>query len=154
LMLQQGSPRIEDLTFEFLKRVHDEQRLANERSGLKVLSRVLEHQGVNTQSLHLSEKNPIAMHPEDTKDPDFVPTDDDLNVEWLDWCTRWFKTSSIPKPTRNSIFAVVRKLGRWLAEVHPEVTSPAHWTRSLAAEVMALISRMNVGDYMSKRSRT
>jgi hypothetical protein len=35
--------------------------------------------------------------------------------------------------------------GRWLSQAHPEVTSPAQWTRELAAEYVAAVLSLKIG---------
>src|SRR5436305_12740660 len=39
------------------------------------------------------------------------------------------------------------KMGRWLAEKHPEITEPSQWTRQTCAAWVAAVDRMAVGDY-------
>jgi hypothetical protein len=41
---------------------------------------------------------------------------------------------------------------RWLADVHPEMADPALWTREMAAESMAAIDRMKVGESHAMRN--
>src|SRR5580704_13622303 len=40
-------------------------------------------------------------------------------------------------------------VGRWLAAAHPEVNSPAGWTRNLAGEAVAIICQWCGGDWGS-----
>ena len=39
------------------------------------------------------------------------------------------------------------KCGRWLATMHPEIESPADWTRATALEYVATVARMAVGQW-------
>jgi hypothetical protein len=39
------------------------------------------------------------------------------------------------------------KVGRWLAQTHPDISSPPDWTRELAAEFVAAVDRMTVGQW-------
>jgi len=48
--------------------------------------------------------------------------------------------------TRRSVFYELLKVGRWLAEHHPDVQAPEDWTRELAAEYVAAVDRMTVGE--------
>ncbi len=45
------------------------------------------------------------------------------------------------------------KAGRWLGQHHPEITSPAQWTRDIAIEFVAAVDQMCVGDYASPAGR-
>jgi integrase len=40
----------------------------------------------------------------------------------------------------------------WLAEQHPEVREPTHWTRALCAAYLAQVERLRVGDYTQRRA--
>jgi len=39
------------------------------------------------------------------------------------------------------------KAGRWVTKTHPEATSPAAWTQDIAAQYVAEVRRMKVGDW-------
>jgi hypothetical protein len=45
------------------------------------------------------------------------------------------------------------KAGRWLAKVHPECATPAEWTRQIAAEWVATVCRLTVGEWMQADSK-
>src|SRR6185437_9969956 len=60
---------------------------------------------------------------------------------------RWFMTSTRPHTLRRNMHCDLLRVGRWLAVHHPEVTQPAHWTRELAAEFVAAVNTMCIGDY-------
>jgi integrase len=45
------------------------------------------------------------------------------------------------------MFYYLLKAGRWLAATHPEAADPACWTRELAAEYVAAVDRMRVGEW-------
>jgi hypothetical protein len=36
--------------------------------------------------------------------------------------------------------------GRWLTEHHPDITSPAQWTRDLALEYVASVKQRKIGE--------
>jgi len=73
--------------------------------------------------------------------------EDKVAGEWLNWCTRWRSTSALSPRTRRSYQRTLFLAGRWLAEARPEVCSPEHWTRSLAAEYVAALDRTTVGQW-------
>jgi integrase len=67
--------------------------------------------------------------------------------EWLEWSDRWMQTSTHSERFRRTIYYQLLKAGRWLAQTNPKITSPAHWTRELAAEYVAAVDRMKVGEW-------
>jgi integrase len=66
---------------------------------------------------------------------------------WADWCQRWRETSPCATGTRYRRYYTLLQVGRWLAETHPEITSPEQWTREIAAEFIATVDRMHKGQY-------
>lgn len=67
--------------------------------------------------------------------------------EWVSWCQRWFDTSTLSLNTRQNIYRLLLRVGRWLAQNHPNITSPAQWTRDLAAKYVAAVLKLCVGDW-------
>jgi hypothetical protein len=67
--------------------------------------------------------------------------------EWDEAVERWWATSTLTPKVRTSWRSVLSKAGRWLADQHPDVTEPAHWTRQTCAAWIA-IDRIAVGDYV------
>ena len=69
-----------------------------------------------------------------------------LAEEWQGWCLRWLRQSTLQRP--RTIYYTLLKVGRWLQACHPEVTSPTHWTPALAAEFVAAVDAMCVGEWI------
>jgi len=69
--------------------------------------------------------------------------------EWLAYCNRWLQHSPSQRGTRIGCYYQLLKTGRWLQAVHPEITSPAQWTSDLAAEFIAAVQEMKVGEWLS-----
>ena len=44
---------------------------------------------------------------------------------WVEWVERWFTTTTRPLPHRRDMRLDLLRLGRWLAQHHPEVLTPA-----------------------------
>src|SRR5207247_6373224 len=63
------------------------------------------------------------------------------------WCRRWRETSTIGDKSRHGYYLLLLKAGRWLAQRHPDVTGPALWTRELAADYVAMVVRLTVGQW-------
>ncbi len=71
---------------------------------------------------------------------------------WQQWVERWTATSTLTLKVRGIFRTILLKVGRWLAEVHPDICEPAQWTRELCAEYLALVERLCIGDYAQRRA--
>jgi integrase len=71
----------------------------------------------------------------------------DVPACWLEYCQRWYRTSTLAPQSRIICFNTLLKIGRWLHSTHPEVVEPAQWTRELAAEVIAAVDRWTIGEW-------
>jgi integrase len=80
-----------------------------------------------------------------------TPAIEGMNVAWRDWVERWATTSPLTPKVRRTFRTILFKVGRWLAQQHPEVCEPAHWTRELCAAYIAQVERLRVGDYVQRR---
>ncbi|MBS3965529.1 MAG: hypothetical protein KGZ80_13770 [Methylomonas sp.] len=67
--------------------------------------------------------------------------------EWVDYCRRWRETSTLQPRTRESNYSFVLRAGLWLAQKHPEITSPADWTVETCADFLAALNRLKVGEW-------
>ncbi len=67
--------------------------------------------------------------------------------EWVEWCLRWYQFSDLTQKIKWSYVGKLFQTGRWLARFHPEVTTPHQWTTQLAAEYVAAVDQMKVGDF-------
>ncbi|MGH2410101.1 MAG: hypothetical protein ACRDGS_06975, partial [Chloroflexota bacterium] len=67
--------------------------------------------------------------------------------EWVGWCQRWYETSTLRADTRRRYRCALIRIGRWLRQTHPDVVSPEQWTRELAAEYVAAVDRLCVGQW-------
>ena len=70
-----------------------------------------------------------------------------IDPEWLQWCWRWFNTSTFVRQTRLSSYSRLKAIGRWLKLEHADIVSPAQWDVSLAAECVAMIDRLVIGRF-------
>jgi len=71
----------------------------------------------------------------------------DVPEPWLDAAQRWFLTSTLSRSSRTQTYFALIKIGRWLAEEHPDRAEPRAWDRQLAAAWIARVDRMLVGEY-------
>lgn len=73
-----------------------------------------------------------------------------IALEWSATVERWESTSTLTSRGRTHTRGIVLKAGRWLHATHPDITCAEQWTRELAADYVAAVSRMKVGDYVSR----
>lgn len=146
LLLPCGSPRLEDVTPGTISTVVGEGLAWHLGMGVGLVARVLVHLGI----LSLVDLPPALRGPTSRARPGaegalVVPPD--VAPEWGRWCQRWYVTSTLSPAVRKTTEYYLFKAGRWLAAHHPDVDSPAQWTRELAAEYIAAVDRMAVGDW-------
>ena len=138
-LLLNESPHLEHLSAETLERLR-EAAPSSRRAQYYQLARGL------TAAGFLEKPLPIAAAHQ-------PPAREDIRTgvapEWCEWIERWTQTSTLE--TRDHIRLHLYKTGRWLGAHHPEVVSPAQWTRELAAEYVAAVTRMHIGDYTVRK---
>lgn len=139
-LLLNGSPLASDLICPFLEQVYAAMApIPRRRAMVYRLSRILVHLGLLESSLPLHGGLPASTYKQ-KRERGIAP-------EWVAWVERWFTTTTRPLPHRRDMRLDLLRLGRWLAQHHPEVTTPADFTRELAAEVVAAVNQMNIGDF-------
>lgn len=77
-----------------------------------------------------------------------------LSEEWFSWCKRWLGTSTLRHTTRRSHFYRLLVVGRWLNAQHPSITRPDQWSRQLAAEYIAAVNQIHVGQFIDDPRQT
>jgi len=143
LFLINQCPALESLSMEFIESVRLRWQDSNYRSALYFqLARVLAALGI------------IAEEPTIRNRVDRVLARETMMagipLEWVAMVERWEATSTLTRRACIHVRGAVLKAGRWLHSAHPEVTRAEQWTRELAAEYVAAVSRMRVGDYVSR----
>ncbi len=139
-LLLNRSPHAGDLTRPFLEQVHAAMAPMPERRAMVYrLSRILVHLGLLTSPLPLLGGLPASTYKAE-RERGIAP-------EWVAWVERWFTTTTRPLHTRLDMRRDLLRVGRWLAVHHPEVTTPAQFTRELAAELVAAANQMCIGDF-------
>ncbi len=61
--------------------------------------------------------------------------------------------TALEPTTLSGYYTNLLKIGRWLNQEHPEITSPAQWTATIATECVAAITHMTVGQYIGESFR-
>src|SRR2546421_2415586 len=125
-LLVNRHPSLEAVTRETLEFIYYQTVPLHLRNSIILLSRVLVHLGIIAQPLTAT-----------------ITTDnryggkgaaEGVHEEWVAWCQRWRNTSTFAPNSREGTYYNLLKAGHWLAENHPEITSPAQWTRDLTIE--------------------
>ena len=101
-----------------------------------MISHVLTGMGLISKALE-----PFAPHRRQSE----VAETDSIDPEWLSWCQRWRKTSTLRPRTKQSQYYRLLVVGRWLKTAHPEISRPDQWTRPLAAEYLAFVTTLRAG---------
>ena len=139
-LLLNKSPLASELTRPFLEHIHaDVISIPRRRAMVYRFSRILVHLGLLESPVPLLGGLPAATYKEE-RERGIAP-------EWVEWVVRWFTTTTRPPQQRCDMRLDLLRLGRWLAQHHPEVTTPVGFTRELAAEVVAAVNQMNIGDF-------
>ena len=134
------SPCLQDLTTEVLEATYHAVDPMHVKQGLVMISNVLCHRSLIARPIQWASQKKEETR-ENRRALKEVPTD------WVEWCQRWYDTSTLQQTSRKSAMYRLFQTGRWLAQVHPEATNPAQWTRELAAEYVAVVDRMTVGQW-------
>ena len=141
LLLRNRSPALEHLTEDLLETVDHTCPLPCVQSCLFQVSRALCGLGVIARPLpEMRRERPAPSG-----------TDGSLSTEWLSWCQRWREQSTLRDPS-HSYYGLL-KVGRWLHRHHPDVTTPEQWTYELAAEFVAAVCSMKIGEWCDARQR-
>jgi len=139
------SPHLEAITPDHLRAVVARRPPGVGKSCIVALSRVLTRIGTIPQPLEI-ERHPAGRYnlPLLTRD---VPT------EWARLCRVWYERKGAGNLERRGEYYFYLSIGRWLRATHPEVQSPADWTRQIAAEAIAVICQWRCGDWLGDESK-
>ena len=131
---------MEDLALKDLAALHGAYRSCPDvRHALCTISRVLKALGIISEAL-----KPGWFLGQGGKKSDITVG---IAPEWVQFVQRWRDTTTIQPPTRSQIYIRLLKTGRWITKVHPDLASPALWTRDTAAEYVAAVLRLKVGEW-------
>lgn len=139
LLLLNRSPRLQDLSLDVLERARQGNMARYLKTNLPVVSRSLASLGYLPHPLP-----PAAKKGHRFGDPETLAG---VSAQWVSWCRRWYETSTLTPTTRRGTFYQLLRVGRWLAERHPDVLGPEQWTRDIAIEYVAAVDRMTVGEW-------
>ncbi len=135
LLMHNESPYLEQLSFELLVEVSETCQLPCVQQSLYRISRALCALGIIEQPLPDARVVP----------PQWRGTTSDIAPEWLSWVERWRKHSTLQSADHG--YYQLLKAGRWFTARHPEAPSPADVTAEIAAEFVAAVSVMKIGEW-------
>jgi len=140
VLLLGGSPNIREITLPFLQQLYEAmEAVVPGQAMIYRLSRIL-------VSLEILER-PLALRGGLPAEKYKMERERGIVPAWVEWVERWFTTTTRPLPHRRDMRLDLLRLGRWLAQHHPEVLTPADFTRELAAEVVAAVNQMTNGEF-------
>jgi hypothetical protein len=139
LLLSNGSPHLEHLSFERLEAVAQTCSLTCVQQSLHRISRALCALKIVEQPLPDARVVP----------PQWKGSTDDIAPEWLAFCKRWHQHSTLQ--SAEHVYYRLLKVGRWLKTHHPEVLGPADLTSEIAAEFVAALNQMKLGEWTQTR---
>lgn len=162
LMLITRSPRIEDITETALLQLQKQYSTSKLEKRVVALSRLLASDGVIDKPIRRHGLKPKLMH----SDPEAHLAN--IPCEWARQARYWHETSTLSGTSRLRMYYQLLSVGRWLHATRPHIESPAQWTRTVAAEAVAMCVdlkncewahsttkkyRRNVGDPMRAKSK-
>ena len=137
-LIQNRSPRLQDLTMEFLDQVAGTTTDDCRRS-VVALACVLNSMIGFALPRDLRKRAALAaVRP---------PTTEHVPGEWASLCDRWFHTSTDSLSARRHKYYALLKIGRWLGQEHPQMVVPSQWNREFASTVVAVIFKLKCGDW-------
>jgi integrase len=140
-LLYKRSPHLDALTVEDLQAVIARRPPRTGSYCVVALSRVLASMGTVPEAMEI--KRPV----QDKKLS--LALTFGVSSEWCRLCRLWFDRATYSLRNRNKSYYFLLNVGRWLGKVHPEVISPADWTRELTAEAVSVVCQWHGGDWCS-----
>ena len=140
-LLYKRSPHLDALTVEDLQAVVARRPPRTGSYCVVALSRVLASMGTVPEAMEI--KRPV----QDKKLS--LALTFGVSSEWCRLCRLWFDRATYSLRNRNKSYYFLLNVGRWLGKVHPEITSPADWTRELTAEAVSVVCQWHGGDWCS-----
>jgi len=141
VLLYNRSPHLDQLRLEHLQAVVARHPPRTGSYCVVAFSRVLAGMGIIPEALNI--EHPF---PDKKLSPGLT---DGVPAEWCRLCRLWYDRSTHSTRNRNKGYYFLLNVGRWLGKVHPDLISPADWTRELASEAVSVICQWHGGDWCS-----
>lgn len=134
VMLENRNPYLESFDTELLERTRE--KYSAQAHGIGKLSHGLAALGILPEPLRM--RNYVSWKEK---------SGGGIAPQWVDYCRRWRETSTLQPKTRESNYSYILRAGLWLAQIHPEITSPADWTVETCADFLAALNQLKVGEW-------
>jgi integrase len=141
LLLIVRSPYIEDITESALLQLQEQNGTVALEQCVIALSRLLISKGVLENPIRRLGLRPVLM----LGAPEVILAN--VPDEWARLARYWHDTSTLTPNCRLRHYYRILTVGRWLQAAHPQITSPAEWTRSTAAEAVAMCLQQKSGEW-------
>jgi hypothetical protein len=132
LLLIVRSPRIEDITESALLQLQEQNGTVALEQCVIALSRLLISKEIIENPIRRLGLRPVLM----LEAPEVILAN--VPEEWARLARYWHDTSTLTPNCRLRHYYRILTVGRWIKATHPQIKSPAEWTRSLAAEAIAM----------------
>ena len=139
LLLGTRLPGVEHLTREVLVNAQRKTSCAAAENCLIALSRLLASKQIIDSPLKRVGKLRYL------DDPEALLAD--VPKEWSRLARYWYENSTLSYSARLRHYYRLLCVGRWLTATHPTICSPADWTRSTAAEAVAMLATQTSGQW-------
>ncbi len=134
-----GSPRLEDLSFELIAKLHATSTKPERRHSFQRISKGLCSMGILDQ--------PIQHGFDKARGGAALNVRAGISEDWLSFASRWRSISMSSPNSRSTGYYLILKTGRWVTETYPQLASPERWTRETAVSIVAAACRMRIGDW-------
>jgi integrase len=139
LLMTSRSPGLECLPRELLVETQQKTPCVAIETCLVALSRLLASRGIINAPLKRLGKSTYL------DDPQALLTG--VSEEWGRAARYWFENSTLSFNARLRHYYRLLCVGRWLQATHPKIHGPADWTRSTAAEAVAMLATQTCGEW-------
>ncbi len=145
LLLIVRSPRIEDITESALLQLQKQNGTVALEQCVIALSRLLVSKRIIKNQIPRSGlRSPLMLDA-----PEVIAAN--VPGEWVRLAQYWHETSTLTPNCRLRHYYRILTVGRWLQTAHPAIKSPAEWTRSIAAEAVAMCLQQKSGEWAHRR---
>jgi integrase len=132
LMLITRSPRVEDITKTALLQLQEQYGAFRLEKRVVALSHLLASEGIIDQPIRRLRLQTKLID----KAPEVIIAD--VPREWVRLARYWYETSTLSRTSRGRVYCQLLSVGRWLHATRSHIESPAQWTRTVAAEAVAM----------------
>lgn len=146
-LLVNRTPYAKDLTKKTLEHIRERVTTSHQRECWHILARAL----AGLQLL----PDPSLLPPRDRgaqQETSRFASCYGIADTWIRACDEWLTTSTLQSSSRKGHHRILLKVGYWLAQTYPEVTSPEQWDRELAAQYVAAVDRLTIGQWVHPES--